>query len=256
MEFLVKLASNLCDDEKYSFTLKQGNLSFNKANNFLVKKDKQDFETVSLKSRNIQSISTGPDDKIENNKIKKPFSHKSLNIKNKTKFLPEDKGRKGIELIEKRRIKYSTPEKNSIEAIIISKKCVKNKNNENKISRNKNNNSNKKNNNIRNINILNPNKIGKIYKEDNLYKKDVKLLDKSMLKEIPPKTTALFCNKYDRSRNINYGKNKSDISKSEVPNVFFNHLMIQNSKSRNNKSQYLRLSITNRIKGKKLTYLY
>ena len=220
MEFLVKLASNLYNDEKYSFTLKQGNLSFNKANNFLVKKDKQDCETVSLKSKNIQNISTGPDDKIENNKIKKIFSHKSLNTKNKTKFLFKDKNRKGIELYEKRRIKYATPEKNTIEVNIINKKCVKNKNNENKISKNKDINSNKKNNNIGNIKSLNPNKIGKIYKEDNLYKKDVKLLDKSMLKEIPPKATELFCNKYDFSRNINNGKNKSHISKSEVPNVF------------------------------------
>ena len=51
MELLVKLASNLYNDEKYSFTLKQGNLSFKKANNFLVKKDKQDCETASLKSK-------------------------------------------------------------------------------------------------------------------------------------------------------------------------------------------------------------
>jgi hypothetical protein len=239
-----------------SFIFKYCNLSFSKPKEAKVKKYKVDYDGISLKSKNTQSISTGPDDKIES-RIKKSNSQKTINISYILNHLSKRKNVNGIELVSKVRRKGSTPEKNAIEVININEKGSKNKCNDNKPVKSKKNDSIK---NIintgknKNINPkINNNKIGKIFKEDNSLKKEIKLNNKAILKPAPPKINEHFYYKYDLSNNGFYIRNTP---KCEVPNVFINHLMLKDKTDVNNESSYLLLSTTNRIKAKKLNIIY
>ena len=242
-----------------SFVFKNNNLSCCETTVAQGKKIKCDYETISLKSKNTQSVSTGPDDKKENVLIKS-VSNKSINIVYILNRLSKRKKENGIGFVAKIKRKGSTPEKNVNEVIDINKKNTKYKNNENKTSRNKMNIPKKnltilgKNKNINPKN--NNNKIGKIYKEDNSLKKDFQKISKTMLKAIPPKINELFSNKFDFSNVHNNGKNLRNMYKSNVPHVFINHLMILKSNHITNVSKYHKISTTNRIKGKKLTLFY
>ena len=83
-------------------------------------------------------------------------------------------------------------------------------------------------------------------KKDILYKKFEK-----ELKPKPPITPELFIimNKLNENSNY-YNKN---IYKNNIPNVFYNHLMIKNNKCNNNT---ITCSIIKRTKGKKLNIIY
>ena len=68
------------------------------------------------------------------------------------------------------------------------------------------------------------------------------ILDKNLLKQLPPKISSLYGKKY---------KFKND----KIPNVFYNHLLIT-SDTINNKKRIVKCSLTRRIKGKSLTILF
>ena len=252
----IKLIPKTQHRKNNSFVFKYCNLSFNEPKVVKVKNYKVDYETISLKSKNTQSISTGIDDR-KDNLIKKSQSQKVIKISNILNRLSKRKNVNGIELVLKGRRKGSTPEKNANEVININQNNSKYKFTENK------NEKDKKINSKNTINILGKNKninpkinnniTGKIYKEDNSLGKENKQINKAILKAAPPKLNNLFSNSYDFSNN---GIGKKNMVKSSVPNVFFNHLMINSIKYINNKSQYLLLSTTNRIKAKKLIILY
>ena len=71
------------------------------------------------------------------------------------------------------------------------------------------------------------------------------------MKPKPPITPELFniMNKLNENSNY-YNKN---IYKNNIPNVFYNHLMIKNNKCNNNT---ITCSIIKRTKGKKLNIIY
>jgi hypothetical protein len=111
-------------------------------------------------------------------------------------------------------------------------------------------------NNLESLNLLNNNDKkelislikSKIYKKEDDTKdetsSDVKnfVLDKSLLKQFPPKVSSLYDKKYK------FGKDK-------IPNVFYNHLLITDNVNKNKKSCF-KCSLTRRIKGKSLTILF
>jgi hypothetical protein len=111
-------------------------------------------------------------------------------------------------------------------------------------------------NNLESLNLLNNNDKkelislikSKIYKKEDETKdetsSDVKnfVLDKSLLKQFPPKVSSLYDKKYK------FGKDK-------IPNVFYNHLLITDNVNKNKKSCF-KCSLTRRIKGKSLTILF
>ena len=239
-----------------SFIFKYSNLSISEPKVAKVKKYKVDYDGISLKSKNTQSISTGPDDKAESF-IKKSNSQKTLNITYILNRLSKRKNVNGIELVSKRRRKGSTPEKNAIEVININKKSSNCKFNDNKPVKSKKNDSIKNIINLgknKNINPkINNNKIGKIFKEDKTLKNENKQINKAILKPTPPKINEMFYYKYDFSNNEFDERNTP---KCKVPNVFINHLMLKNKTNVNNESSYLLLSTTNRIKAKQLNIIY
>ena len=221
------------------------NLSISEAKYNTIKNNKLEYETISLISKNTQSISTSPDD-LKENFIKKSVSQKSINIVHILNRLSKRKNVIGNKLIFKIGRKCSSsPEKNINKIININQKGIKCKVNENKTS---------KNNKNMNPKINNNDKIGKIYKDNNSLKLDVKKTEKNILKVIPPKIIELFYNSFNISNNNLI--NKRNMLESKIPNVFINHLMLKNSISVNSKYKYLLLSTTNRIKGKNLTMLY
>ena len=239
-----------------SFIFKYSNLSISEPKVAKVKKYKIDYDGISLKSKNTQSISTGPDDKTESF-IKKSNSQKTLNITYILNRLSKRKNVNGIELLSKRRRKGSTPEKNAIEVININEKSSNCKCNNNKPAKSKKNDSIKNIINLgknKNINPkINNNKIGKIFKEDKTLKNENKQINKAILKPAPPKINEMFYYKYDFSNNE---FDERSTPKCKVPNVFINHLMLKNKNNVNNESSYLLLSTTNRIKAKKLNIIY
>ena len=101
--------------------------------------------------------------------------------------------------------------------------------------------------------INNNNKIGKIYKEDNKIRDEVTQIKKIKLKDTPPKLNDLFYTNFNLSKNRT---NNDNSSKLLIPNVFINHLMVDNANIYNKSSRYFLLSTTNRIKSKKITLLY
>jgi hypothetical protein len=245
-----------------SFIFKYCNLSFFRTKENLFKSNKIDYENISLKSKNTQSASTGPDDRKENI-LKKSSSEKIINLSSILNRLSKRKNVHSIELILKGRRKGSTPEKNANEVININKKDDRYRCKEIKVTKINKNDSNQKiinsgkNKNI-NPKINNNNIIGKTYKEDKSNFNGITQLSRNILKAIPPKLNYLFNDMHDLSVNNN---NKIDIGErkkfhSNIPNVFINHLMMKNSIYNKNNSKHLLLSTTNRIKGKKLTIFY
>ena len=144
----------------------------------------------------------------------------------------------------RRHRKGSTPEKNSIQVINISHKPEynPNKNSKNDSNKSKNINNNQK---------INNNNKTKVYEEDSSINNEMTQANKYKLKALPPKINDLYYNTYNLTEN--YRKEKFNPN---IPNVYFNHLMLQKDFGKNNTSNYLILSSTNRIKGKKLTILY
>ena len=161
-------------------------------------------------------------------------------------------------MLLKGRRKGSTPEKNANEVIDINQKNDIDSLNDELALKKKINNIKKniiilaKNKKI-NQKINNNNKIGKIYKEDNKIKCEVTQIKKIKLKASPPKLNELFYTNFDLSKNRTI-KEKS--SKIYIPNVFINHLMINEINLSNNSARYSVLSTTNRIKSKNITLLY
>ncbi len=224
----------------------------------------------SLKSRS-QSFSTYCEDKeknINNDDIKTFISLKSLVNNNNPNQIFSSKGEKLLKLYEEGKNnannnfefrKYKNINKlvfnnNLIKSNcnILSKSFVTYKNafiiNFNKLFISKRNKSNYnyvtssfsiKKNNLKK-NEQNPNK------KDILYKK----IEKE-LKPNPPITPELFniMNKLNENSNY-YNKN---IYKNNIPNVFYNHLMIKNNKCNNNT---ITCSLIKRTKGKKLNIIY
>ena len=239
-----------------SFIFKYSNLSISEPKVAKHKKNKVDYDGISLKSKNTQSISTGPDDKTEN-LIKKTNSQKTINISYILNRLSKRKNVNEIEMVSKGKRKGSTPEKNAIEVININEKSSNYKCNDNKPVKSKKNDSVKNIINLGKNKIINPkinnNKIGKIFKEDKTLKNEIKQINKVTLKPAPPKINEIFYYKYDFS---NSGFDESNTPKCRVPNVFINHLMLKNKNNVNNESSYLLLSTTNRIKSKKLNIIY
>lgn len=240
-----------------SFIFKNCKTPFFDSKIHLFKKSKVDYENMSLKSKNTQSISTGPEDKKEST-LKKSQSHKGKDLSHLLNNLSKKKNVNEIELLLKRRRKGSTPEKNANEVIDINEKDAMYSLNDDRVVKNRINDVKK------NIIILlknkkvhpkinNNNKIGKIYKEDNKIKCEVTQIKKIKLKASPPKLNELFYTNFDLSKNRTI-KEKS--SKIIIPNVFINHLMINEINLSNNSARYSVLSTTNRIKSKNITLLY
>ena len=231
-----------------SLIYKNSYLSFYRRKENAEKNCKIDYESTSLKSKNTQSISTGPEDKIENIP-KRALSKKLINLSVLLNRLSKRKKECPIELNLSRRRKGSTPEKNAIQVINISKKSVHNSAMTNK--------DDSKKNMHKNINqiINNNNKCGKAYEEDSSISNEITQANKYKLKALPPKINELYYNIYNLAGNNNkiYRENRF---KPNIPNVYINHLMIQRDFTKNNNSNHLILSATNRIKGKKLSILY
>ena len=174
-----------------SFIFKYCNLSFFRTKENLFKSNKIDYENISLKSKNTQSASTGPDDRKENI-LKKSSSEKIINLSSILNRLSKRKNVHSIELILKGRRKGSTPEKNANEVININKKDDRHRCKEIKVTKINKNDSNQKiinsgkNKNI-NPKINNNNIIGKTYKEDKSNFNGITQLSRNILKAIPPK---------------------------------------------------------------------
>jgi hypothetical protein len=240
-----------------SFIFKNCKTPFFNSKIHLFKKSKVDYENMSLKSKNTQSISTGPEDKKEST-LKKSQSHKGKDLSHLLNNLSKKKNVNEIELLLKRRRKGSTPEKNANEVIDINEKDAMYSLNDDRVVKNRINDVKK------NIIILlknkkvhpkinNNNKIGKIYKEDNKIRDEVTQIKKIKLKDTPPKLNDLFYTNFNLSKNRT---NNDNSSKLLIPNVFINHLMVDNANIYNKSSRYFLLSTTNRIKSKKITLLY
>ena len=101
-----------------SLIYKKSNLLFYRRSENEEKNCKVDFESTSLKSKNTQSVSTGPEDKIENT-YKRSFSKKLISLSLLLNRLSKRKKECPIELNLRKRRKGSTPEKNSIQVINI-----------------------------------------------------------------------------------------------------------------------------------------
>jgi hypothetical protein len=230
-----------------SLIFKYCDLSFYKKRENPEKNDKIDYDTTSLKSKNTQSVSTGPEEKVENT-YKRSFSKKLISLSLLLNRLSKRKKECLIELNLRRRRKGSTPEKNAIQVININQQK-----NINSVIINKNDSIKNINKNI-NPNNNNNNKNGKIYEEDSSMNNEMTQANKYKLKSLPPKLYELSYNKYNLSGNSN-AVNRDNKFMPKIPNVFINHLMIQESLNINNSNNLL-LSATNRIKGKKLTILY
>ena len=80
------------------------------------------------------------------------------------------------------------------------------------------------------------------------------------MKSFPPKISNLYDKKYILQQSVyKYFINNNSYKKlnaSEVPNIFYNHIMIKNNKKKHENKKFNSISITNRIKGKLLTILY
>ena len=126
-----------------SFIFKYCNLSFFRTKDNLFKSNKIDYENISLKSKNTQSASTGPDDRKENI-LKKSSSEKIINLSSILNRLSKRKNVHSIELILKGRRKGSTPEKNANEVININKKDDRHRCKEIKVTKINKNDSNQK----------------------------------------------------------------------------------------------------------------
>ena len=187
----------------------------------------KDFENASLNYKKSESNSTAEEEKNEINDLKRDSSQKSISIK-----------KLNIDNIDN-----FNNVKNGEYIFKKSNKGIKEENTESKkpISDEKKEASLKVNN--------GPKRNGKCIK-------NVKKINKNViLKPSPPDINYLHNYKYNLSNN-NIINRKLSISK--LPNVFINHLFIKESLNVNinNNSNYIPLSVTKRIKAKKLTILY
>ena len=226
-----------------------------------------------VKLENTQSFSTGTDD-IKDNEIKYSLYEKSTKgneILSNSSFLNEDNNSKKVIF------QLSSQDKNSKE--------VKLSQYENKIFHKERGNKTEYNNSLtkfekdtNNGNNLNNQKLKKDFEfEKNLNrKKDIKnnnentknfkevinnniIIKNKTLKSFPPKIPNLFDYKYNLSldeNNIFISDYYKKINGSIIPNIFYNHLIINNNKISKENSNYFSISTTNRIKGKLLTILY
>lgn len=121
-----------------------------------------------------------------------------------------------------------------------------------------------------NINFIEPNSIkvpknneatliminNKKNKKIELYGQDLDLKD---MKASPPKEPELFLHVYNfKNRNILFKNNETSsiLNKGNIPNVYYNHLMISKEYFLFNKCNYNKISLTQRNKNKLLTIIY
>jgi hypothetical protein len=104
---------------------------------------------------------------------------------------------------------------------------------------NKNFNDNKTNKSIHSVIRAKKNEESKIFQEDTIKNKNNILIKKELLSSFPPKISLLFNYKYllesDTKNNFLNDNSYKKLSRSVVPNIFNNHIMIkrQNSKIKN-----------------------
>jgi hypothetical protein len=276
--------------EKKEKTPKNNNFSFSNKDLKNLKNCQKNNISNSLKIINTQSfsISTGIDD-IKENENKEHLSMKNLKIFDSISLdngdtipnkpsLYKYKIEETSNCIDKNEKKISSNDNNllNIEATVFDNlKSNVNKSNNSLILKNVNVNNicldkNKKLplNNLKINNINNIKKNNDINNYDNnqtFAENNIKIIKKvknntkyenKLLKNIPPKKSSLYESKYLLSANNYNNKNYSKLNRSYIPNIFYNHLMIQNIKIKNNNSSYFSVCTTNRIKGKLLTLLY
>lgn len=234
----------------------------------------------SLKLKNTQSISTDEDD-LKESEIKEISSTKNIfpkKIIKNFRFINEDYSPNKIEahlLQQKIASKNVSFIPNIFKNKIISQKSKNKTNNYNNIKILENgdkleNDINSNFTNSKNINEMKNNvnlekteqqkKTNKIFKKENNKSNNI-LIDRQYLKSFPPKKPSLFNNEYIflENNNKNNTVNKSCIymDRSKIPNIFYNHLMLQNDEiQKKQNSKYMTISTTNRIKGKLVTILY
>ena len=235
----------------------------------------------SLKLSNNQSFSTGVDE-VRDTEIKESISQKNLNIfDNSNSFINNTHimNKKNINLFSKDLAlsKHNNNEnkfknKNKIlfniepnktyfiNSLILFEKILKFQKEENIIEQ-KTAEKNILNKTSNNKGKIKPKENNKIFKNDcdNIFNKSNAIQLKNDLKPLPPKLPFLFNNVYKLSEegqnNIYINSTYDKINRSEVPNVFYNHIMITNNISNEN-SKFYSFSTTNRIKGKLLTIVY
>ena len=233
----------------------------------------------SLKLSNNQSFSTGVDE-VRDIEIKESISQKNLNILDNSSFINNTTiiNKKNINLFSKdltlnkhnnneNKFKNKNkilidiePNKNYfINSIILFEKILKFQIEDNINEKTTGKNIlNKTSNNKEKINTKVNNKIFK-NDCDNITNKSNIIQLKNDLKPLPPKMPYLFNNIYklckEGQNNIYINSPYDKINRSEVPNVFYNHIMITNN-IQNKNSKFYSLSTTTRIKGKLLTIVY
>ena len=232
----------------------------------------------SLKLSNNQSFSTGVDE-IKDIEIKESISQKNLNIFDNSSFINNTHNimnKKDINLISKdltlckpnnneNKLKNKNkiliniqPNKNYFIKILFEKILKFQK--EDNINEQKTTGKNILNKASNNKGKIKTKVNNKIFKNecDNIINKSIDIQLKNDLKPLPPKIPFLFNNIYklckEEQNNIN--SSYDTINRSEVPNAFYNHIMITNNNISNKNSKPYSFSITNRIKGKLLTIVY
>lgn len=259
--------------EKLNILYQNNNIKFNslltnQKENIIYNKDcKYESVNIFVKLENTQSFSTCTDD-IKDNEKKDSLYEKNINVNNifsNSDFAYEDcSSNKIIFRLSSKEKNFKKREGNSNKfgnkIFKIDENKIDLNNKSNKINLNKKN--SKKVNNLdfefinRKKEIKNNDENIKIFKEDN---ENIK--NNQTLKSFPPKIINLFHHKYNLSQNDennNFINNDCyiKINMPKVPNVFYNHLMINNKKISKVNSNYFSISTTNRIKGKLLNILY
>ena len=235
-----------------------------------------------LNLKNTQSISTSIDD-IKNNEIKDFCSMNNLmpiNILKNTILIKEinclnklsvnlfqkqinlKSNNENEKIFENKLILKIGKDKNSLnnnKNIIENNIEVKNVINPKNVN-NKNFNDNKTNKSIHSVIRAKKNEESKIFQEDTIKNKNNILIKKELLSSFPPKISLLYNNKYllesDTKNNFLNDNSYKKLSRSVVPNIFYNHIMIKNKKAKFENQKFNSISTTNRIKGKLLTIIY
>ena len=236
----------------------------------------------SLKLSNTQSFSTGADD-IKEAEIKESLSQKNLKIFNNSSFVNKshivnkqflnlfskdttiNKNDNNINLFKNKiSNKITTNKKYFINIITLFEKVLNHNklgNNKKEINNDVNNfDFNKKLNNKKkiknNVNI----KILRNEKDNIIIYKNNNIKFENALKIFPPNIPCLFNHNYklldDGYKNFINSKCYNKFNKSEVPNVFYNHIMMKNKIFPQKNRNFYSISTTNRIKGKLLTIIY
>jgi len=240
-----------------------------------------------LNLKNTQSISTSIDD-IKNNEIKDFCSMNNLmpiNILKNTILIKEinclnklsvnlfqkqinlKSNKENEKIFENKLILKIGKDKNSlnnnkniIENNIEVKNVINPKNVNNCCFVNNNFNDNKTNKSIHSVIRAKKNEESKIFQEDTIKNKNNILIKKELLSSFPPKISLLYNNKYllesNTKNNFLNDNSYKKLSRSVVPNIFYNHIMIKNKKAKFENQKFNSISTTNRIKGKLLTIIY